>query len=103
MCVCMKAYMYYAIHVEDRDNLKESVVSFYHVGPKDSTEVIKLRGRQLYWLSQLADPQVSSLMIHIRETHNSMVLNTCNNWTQEVNAGRVYKLHSKTLSLGLGI
>lgn len=47
VCVCVKAYMYCAIHVEVRDKLKESVVSFHHVGPKDSTQVIKLRGRQL--------------------------------------------------------
>lgn len=45
--VCVKAHMYCAIHVEVRDNLKESVVSFHHVGPRDSTQVTKLRGRQL--------------------------------------------------------
>jgi len=40
-------------HVEARGLLWESVLSFYHVGPWDQTQVLRLGGKSLYLLSGL--------------------------------------------------
>lgn len=41
--------------VEARGQLAESFLSFYYVGLRDQTQVIKLGSRSLYPLSHLAD------------------------------------------------
>lgn len=39
------------VRVEVRDNPKESVLSFHHVGPRDQIRVVSLGGTYLYLLS----------------------------------------------------
>lgn len=98
LCICtcvymrVKAHMYSAIHVEVSSLLPSCGSQGFNIGHHAQRRAALL-------VSHLAGPQKSSLMIHMRETNNSMILNTCNYWTQEANAGRVYKLHSETLSL----
>lgn len=54
------------LHTAVKDILKELVLSFHYVSPRDITQIIKFEGRQLYWLNHLAGPQISSLVRHKR-------------------------------------
>lgn len=47
-------HMYYIAHMKFKDNLYGVILSFYHVGLVDQTQVIKLAGTILYPLSHLA-------------------------------------------------
>lgn len=47
MCLCV---------CKDQDALQESVLSSYHVGPKDGMQVIRFGSKHLYLLSQLNGP-----------------------------------------------
>ena len=49
----------YMIHVHVvRSNFQELVISFYHVGPWEGTQVIKLSNQCLYLLSHLTSPHL---------------------------------------------
>lgn len=51
MCMCVYECMYVCAHTcvwKSADNLQESVFSFYHVRPKNQTEVVRLGGKFLF-------------------------------------------------------
>lgn len=50
-CVHSMLYMW-----KKKDNLGESDLSFYHVCPRDQTQVVRLHGRCLFQLSHLTNP-----------------------------------------------
>lgn len=58
--------------VEDRDNLRNLVLSFHHVGPKDQTLVISLN--PLSYLGNLGQPTLLTNLLQINK--NTFVFGT---------------------------
>jgi hypothetical protein len=53
--MCMHAHMYNIIYTQmSEDNLQESVICFFHVGPREGTQVSRLGGKHFYMVSSHA-------------------------------------------------
>lgn len=62
---CVYAYA----HVDIKGHLLEVSLSFHYVDTKDQTQVIRLGGACLYWLSQLSN------FIYLYEVHEYLFKN----------------------------
>jgi hypothetical protein len=69
------------------DNLKNSVVSFYHIGSRDRTQVFKIGNKGPYLLSHLTRPEelclcvvLGSLMVSIWLQRLHSLLHLGNSW-----------------------
>lgn len=62
VCVCVCPVWYQSclgVHVEVRGQLWELILSFYHVGPRNWTEVLRHGNKCHYLWSHLAGPVIS--------------------------------------------
>ena len=60
MTLCVYAHMHAMTHIEIRGQFVEIVFSFSYMGPRDQTQVVRLRSNFLYPLSHLASPSPAS-------------------------------------------
>lgn len=58
------------------DNFRELLLSFYHVGPRNQTQAIRLQGKQFYHVSHLAGPPIILNFHIILSDFGSFVFNT---------------------------
>lgn len=53
--VCLGAHVTLCMYLRSEDNIQESILSFYHVGPGNPTKVVSLGGKRIYlWVILLA-------------------------------------------------